>query len=140
MDSAEQLLRYVHATAVAAGWDHSTKTKWLGNADIAIAESFANIAAAHKSKPAVEKVRESMLKGLANMKGFDATVFKTNLPYGSSWMNFQSADPQNASAAVASQTAVADDMDAKVNVLKFDEETKHTGDMSEEIGQRQCLH
>ena len=35
----------------------------------------------------------------------------------------QSAHPQKASAAVASQTAVADDMDAKVNVLQFDEET-----------------
>ena len=94
MDSAEQLLRYVHATTVAAGWDYSTQTKWLWNADIAIAESFANIAQAHKSKPPAEEVRESMLQGLANMKGFDATVFKTNLPDGSSWINFQSADPQ----------------------------------------------
>ena len=54
-------MRYVHATAVAAGWDHSTKTKWLGNADLAIAESFANIEKAHKSKPPVEEVRKSML-------------------------------------------------------------------------------
>ena len=75
MDSAEQLLRYVHATAVAAGWAHSTKTKWLGNVDIAIAESFADIATAHKSKPPVEKVREALLNGLAKMKGFNATVF-----------------------------------------------------------------
>ena len=123
MDSAERLLRYVHATAVALGWEHSTKTKWLGNADIAIAESFANIAAAHKSKPPVENVRESMLNGLAKMKGFDETVIKTAPPDGSNWINFQSAHPQKASAAVASQTAVADDMDAKVNVLQFDEET-----------------
>ena len=123
MDSAEQLLRYVHATAVAAGWDHSTKTKWHGKADIAIAESFANIAAAHKSKPPVEMVRESMLNGLDKMKRFDATVFKTAPPDGSKWIKFQSAHPQKASAAVATQTAVANDMDAKMNVLQFDEET-----------------
>ena len=57
------------------------------------------------------------------MKGFDATVFETAPQDGSNWINFQSAHPQKASAAVASQTAVADDMDAKVNVSQFDEET-----------------
>ena len=69
MDSAEQLLRVVHtnaaATAVAAEWEHSKKTAWLGNADIAIAEAFTKVSQQHKYKPPVDKAREAMLNGLA---------------------------------------------------------------------------
>ena len=123
MDSAEQLLRYVHATAVAADWEPSKKTSWLGNVDIAIAYAFADICTQHKSKPPVDKAREAMLNGLAKMKGFDVTVFKAAPPEGSQWIKFENALPQTASAASASQTAVAADTNAAVSVLHFDEKT-----------------
>ena len=129
MDSAEQLLRFVHtnvaATAVAAEWEHSRKTLWLGNADIAIADAFSKVCQQHKNKPPVDKAREAMLNGLANMKGFDVTVFEAAPPDSveNEWIKFGNAQSQTAVAADTSQTAVAGDTNAKVSVLRFDEKT-----------------
>ena len=133
MDSAEQLLRFVHTnvakTAVAAEWDHSKKTVWLGNADISITEGFATVSAQYKSTPPVDKARGAMLNGLAAMKGFDVTVFK-EAPPGSpwnEWIKFGNAvaagTSQTAVAAGTSQTAVEADTNAKVSVLRFEERT-----------------
>ena len=117
MDSAEQLLRYVHATAVAADWEPSKKTSWLGNADIAIAHAFADICTQHKIKPPVDKAREAMLNGLVKMQGMDFTVFRAATPEGCEWIKFEKAQPQTAEAASTSQTAVAADTEAKVIVV-----------------------
>ena len=123
MYSEEELLRYVHATAVAADWEPSKKTSWIGNVDISIAHAFADICTQHKIKPPVDKAREAMLNGLAKMQGMDFTVFRAAPPEGCEWIKFEKAQPQTAEAASTSQTAVAADTEAKVSVLKFNQET-----------------
>ena len=123
MDSAEQLLRYVHVTAVAAGWEHRKKTQWLGNVDIAIANALADIQGKHKGKPPVDKAREAMLNCLVNMPGMDLTVFGADPPEGCEWVKFEKAQPHTAEAASTSPTAVAADTEAKVNLLQFNEKT-----------------
>ena len=129
LQSVDKLLRYINQNPAIlhkidpanAIKDSFSRTKFLGNADVAIADALMTATLLHKNKLPIETARRVML--IAVSKNLREISFDNKTPPPaptpeSEW-KFDDIWDQTAVAAATTQAADDGEMKAKVEVLEF---------------------